>query len=309
VNASFNRRQFLYSGTMALAVSALQPANLFGDLLVKSRSLKKGYMLNTFPGGRKAISILDQFKMLKEAGFDGVEPSSELKPEEVLKARDKTGLAIASVSCGSGTRSFASANPAVREKAVQTLILDLKNAKEYGASSVLVVPGGVSEEVSYAENYLRCQECIRKALPTAEKLGVKMAMENVWNGFLLSPMEAARFVDEFESPAVAWHFDVGNIMSIGWPEHWIRALNKRIAKVHIKEFSREKMNKQGLRAGFAVEYLEGDNNWRDILKAFDDISYKGWFIVEPACGPCKQNVEPIDYLKKVSAQLDKIINC
>ncbi|MDB6028104.1 MAG: sugar phosphate isomerase/epimerase [Verrucomicrobiales bacterium] len=303
----FDRRHFLQLTAAVVTTSALCPLNtLAGERPVK-RSLKKGYMLNTFPGGKKAISVLEQFKMLKEAGFEGVEPSSELDPEEVLKARDATGLTIASMSCGTTTRSFSSANAMVREKAVQALVRELKNAKDYGATSVLVVPGGVSADVSYVENYQRCQECIRKALPTAEKLGVKMALENVWNNFLLSPLEAVRFVDDFKSPWVGWHFDVGNVMYIGWPEHWIRALDKRIAKVHIKEFSRKKMNEQGLRAGFSVEYLEGDNNWARVMKAFDDINYNGWFIIESSCASCKQGMEPMDYLTKVSAELDKII--
>ena len=307
MNNAVNRRRFLELGSRTLAAAALLSGNVFAQESSTKRAFKKGYMLNTFPGGKKSLSVLGQFKLLKEAGFDGVEPSSELDPEEVLQARDATSLAIASVSCGTGTRSFASPKAAVREKATQELIRDLQNAKNYGASSVLVVPGGVSEEVSYADNYKRCQECIRKAIPTAEKLGVKMAIENVWNNFLLSPLEAARFVDEFESPFVCWHFDVGNVLYIGWPEHWIRVLNKRIAKVHIKEFSRKKMNEQGMRSGFAVEYLQGDNNWPRVMKAFDDVAYTGWFIVEPACGPCKQDMQPLEYLKKVSSQLDKII--
>ncbi len=256
------------------------------------------------------MTVLEQFELLKAAGFDGVEPSNELNRDEVLKARDATGLAIAGVSCGTGetgTRAFSSPEPAVREKAVETLIRNLRNAKDYGATSVLVVPGGVSEQVSYVENYERCRECIERALPTAEKLGLKMALENVWNNFLLSPLEAVRFIDDFKSDYVAWHFDVGNIIYVGWPEHWIRALHKRIAKVHVKEFSRKKMTQQGIRSGFAVEYLEGDNNWPSVMKAFDEINYHGWFIVEPACGLCKEGMEPLEYLKKVSAQLDKII--
>jgi hexulose-6-phosphate isomerase len=274
---------------------------------MSQRSLKKGYMLNSFPGGRKSLRVVEQFELLKEAGFDGVEPNSELNPKEVLAARDASGLLIASVSCGNITRSFSSPNAAVRKEAVAAMKEVLGHAKAYGATSVLVVPGGVSEAVTYVQNYERCRECIEALIPTAEKLGVKMALENVWNNFLLSPLETARFIDDFKSDAVGSHFDVGNIIYIGWPEHWIEVLAGRIAKVHIKEFSRKKMNEHGLRAGFAMEYLEGDNDWPEVLKSFDAIHYSGWAIVEPACGPCKQGMEPIQYLKKVSAQLDKII--
>jgi hexulose-6-phosphate isomerase len=169
------------------------------------------------------------------------------------------------------------------------------------------VPGGVDDHVTYTQNYERTQEEIKKAVPLAEKLGVVMAIENVWNNFLLSPMEAARYVDEFKSPAVGWHFDVGNVLYIGWPEQWIRILGNRIQKIHIKEFSRKKMNEQGLRKGFNVEYLAGDNNWPAVMKALDRIGYKGWAIIENACGECKQGAEIEAYLDKVSRQLDQIL--
>ena len=134
------RRRFLQLGSTALAATTLFPGNTFAQDTVKKRALKKGYMLNTFPGGKRSLSVLEQFKLLKDAGFDGVEPSSELDRDEVLKARDATGLVIASMSCGGDTRSFSSANAAVRDKAVQSLLRDLQNAKDYGATSVLVVP-------------------------------------------------------------------------------------------------------------------------------------------------------------------------
>ena len=143
----------------------------------------------------------------------------------------------------------------------------LRDGKRYGASSVLLVPAVVNKEVSYDDAYKRSQAEIRKAIPLAEELGVKIAIENVWNHFLLSPLEAARYVDEFNSPAVGWHFDVGNILNYGWPEQWIRILGPRIQKLHIKEFSRKKRDSQGLWKGFDVKLLEGDNNWPAVMKA------------------------------------------
>ena len=168
-----------------------------------------------------------------------------------------------------------------------------------------MVPGGVSEGVTYAQAYQRVQEELRKAVPLAEELGLKIACENVWNHFLLSPMEAARFVDEFNSPAVGWHFDVGNAIYLGWPEQWIRILGRRIQKLHIKEFSRQKMGEKGLHAGFAVEYLEGDNDWPAVMKAVDDIGYHGWAIAEPAWQP--EDVDPAARLSQISAKLDQIL--
>ena len=272
----------------------------------KKRDFKKGYMLNTFPQG-KNLSMLEKFQMLKDAGFDGVEPNSHSDRKEILEARDKTGLAVASISCGTHTRFFSHPAAGERQKGLDGLKQALQDAKAFGAKSVLVVVGGVDEKISYSENYKRTQEEIRKLVPLAEEVGVVMAVENVWNNFLLSPLEAARYVDEFKSPAVGWHFDVGNMISIGWPEQWIRILGKRIQKIHIKEFSRKKMNEEGLRKGFAVEYLEGDNDWPAVMKALDEVGYKGWCIVEPACGPCKEKISPEEFLKKVSTQLDKIL--
>jgi hexulose-6-phosphate isomerase len=258
-------------------------------------------MLSTFPG--KGL-LMEKFRMLKAAGFDGVEPPSHLNQEEVLKARDETGLAICSVACGVHSRALSHPDSAKRAEAVEGVRQAVRDAKRYGASSVLVVPGVVSEEISYADAFARLQTECRKVLPLAEELGVKLAFENVWNQFLLSPMEAARFVDEFNSPAAGWHFDIGNVMYLGWPEHWIHILGKRIQKLHIKEYSFRKMNEHGLRAGFAVEYLEGDNDWPAVMKALDDIGYEGWGTAEPAWKPA--NAEPAERLKTVAGKLDRI---
>src|SRR5262249_50970615 len=142
------------------------------------------------------------------------------------------------------------------------------------------VPAIVTKEVSYADAYTRSQAEVRKVIPLAEELGVKIAFENVWNQFLLSPLEAARYVDEFRSPAVGWHFDVGNVINYGWPEQWIAVLGKRIQKLHIKEFSRKKRDEEGLWKGFDVKFLEGDDDWPAVMRALDAIGYDGWGIAE-----------------------------
>jgi hexulose-6-phosphate isomerase len=267
-----------------------------------TRQLKKGYMLSSFPGSE--LPILEKFKMLKTAGFEGAEIPSHLDQEEVLRARDKTGLLIPTVASGKVSRPLSDPDPTKRANAVEGVKQALSDAKRYGASSVLLVPGGVTETISYADAYQRNQTELRKVVPFAEKIGVKLAVENVWNNFILSPMEAVRFVDEFKSPAVAWHFDIGNVMYFGWPEQWIHALGKRIHKLHVKEYSRKKMNEHGLRAGFAVEYLEGDNDWPTVMKALDEVGYAGWASAEPAWRP--PNVQPQERLQQISEKLDKI---
>jgi hexulose-6-phosphate isomerase len=226
-------------------------------------------------------SVLEKMKAIKEAGFDGVEMNSHMDQDEVLRARDETGLVIPSV-CGSvhWAKPLSHPDPKVREEGLEGLKQTLRDAKRYGASSVLLVPAVVNKDISYPDAYARSQAEIRKAIPLAEELGVKIAIENVWNQFLLSPLEAARYVDEFNSPAVGWHFDVGNIINYGWPDQWIHVLGKRIQKLHIKEFSRKKRDSQGLWEGFKVQLTEGDNDWPAIMKALDDIQYSGWGISE-----------------------------
>ncbi|HND52981.1 MAG TPA: sugar phosphate isomerase/epimerase, partial [Pirellulaceae bacterium] len=117
---------------------------------------------------------------------------------------------------------------------------------------------------------------IRGVIPRARELGVRIAVENVWNQFLLSPLEAARFVDQFDARAVGWHFDIGNVVNYGWPEQWIRILGKRILKLHIKEFSRKKRDAEGLWKGFDVELGEGDVDWPAVMTALDEVGYSGW---------------------------------
>lgn len=230
-------------------------------------------------------SVLEKMKAIKEAGFDGTEMMSHMDQDEVLRARDETGLVIPSV-CGRDhwAKPLSSPDPKVREEGLEALKQTLRDAKRYGASSVLLVPGVVNKDISYADAYTRTQAEIRKAIPLAEELGVKIACENVWNYFLLSPLEAARYVDEFKSPAVGWHFDVGNVVTYGWPEQWVEILGPRIQKLHIKEYSRKKRDKEGPYKGFDVPLLEGDNNWPVIMAAVDKVGYHGWAITEQPGG-------------------------
>lgn len=301
MNSHFSRRDFLKTSTGALALAALSPNGFSAESPAKKRPLKKAIMLATvgFPG-----TVLEKFKAIKEAGFSGVEPMSHMTVDEVLQGRDETGLEIPSVCCGTHWKeNLASPNPAERERGLEGLKQSLRDAKKYGASSVLFVPATVSKAISYDDAYTRSQEGIRKAIPLAEELGVKIAIENVWNNFLLSPLEAARYVDEFKSPAVGWHFDIGNVLRYGWPEQWIPILGQRILKLHIKEYSREKMQSAGLWKGFDVQYLEGDNNWSKIMKALDEVGYNGWAIAEPAYSNPASDAAG---LKNISERLGKI---
>jgi L-ribulose-5-phosphate 3-epimerase len=298
------RREFLKAS--ALAAVALPPlAGAQGTTVAasKKRQIKKGMMYGSVPG---SLPLMEKFKLLQQAGFEGVEVNSGMDQTEVLRARDATGLVIVSVvDAVHWEKSLADPKPEVREEGLKGLYTALRDAKVYGASSVLLVPAVVNERVSYDEAYTRSVAEIRKGTGLAEELGVKIAIENVWNHFLLSPLEAARYIDEFQSPALAWHFDVGNVVNTGWPEQWIRILGARIHKLHLKEYSRKKRDQEGLWKGFEVEYLEGDNNWPAVMKALDEIGYQGWGTAEPTYWP--GGVDLATRLGQVSRKLDEIL--
>lgn len=295
-----DRRGFVQAAAAALAAGSL-PA--LGSALAAA----------TPKGFKKAVkwgmiqvpnaSVLDKFKLLKELGYDGVEldAPSALDKDEVLAARDETGLPIHGVvDSAHWNDTLSSADPAVRASGVRALEQALRDSKLYGGTTVLLVPGKVERgKVSYADVYQRSQAEIRKVLPLAEELGIKIAIENVWNDFLLSPLEEARYIDEFDSPYVGAYFDVGNVLRYGWPEEWIRVLGKRILKVDIKEFSVAKMRNEGLGKGFGVELLDGDNNWPAVMEAFRDIGYQGWATAEIPGGGRER-------LAKIAGLMDKI---
>jgi len=265
-----------------------------------ARTLKRGIMWGSIGVGK---TIPEKFEAAKLAGFDGVEVMSHLDRKEVLKARDASGLVIPSV-CNALHWKFllSDPDPKVREQGVDALKLSLEDAKAYGADTVLLVPGRVSEAVSYDVCWERTVEEIKKAIPLAEQLNVKIAIENVWNNFLLSPVEAAYYVDQFESKAVGFYFDCGNILVYGWPEQWIKILGNRIAKVHIKEFSRQRADKQGKGAGFGVKLQEGDVKWPAVMKALDDIGYNTWTTIEQGGGGTPEGLKDLcDRLKSIHA--------
>jgi hexulose-6-phosphate isomerase len=295
-----HRREFLMTSAGALALAASAPGAFAAETAAPKRAIKKGIMWGTV--GVKG-SVLEKMKAIKEAGFEGTEMMSHMDQDEVLRSRDASGLAIPSV-CGRDhwEKPLSHPDPKVRAEGLEALKQTLRDAKRYGASSVLLVPAVVTKEITYADAYTRSQAEIRKAIPLAEELGVKIACENVWNQFLLSPLEAARYVDEFKSPAVGWHFDVGNILNYGWPEQWIRILGPRIQKLHIKEFSRKKRDAEGLWKGFDVKLLEGDNNWPAVMKAVDDINYHNWAITEQGGGDSPEGLKDLaDRLGKILA--------
>ena len=292
------RRKFTKNLLLSTAVISSSPIAGFANP-GRENQIKKGIMWGSIGVGE---TIKEKFKYAKQAGFEGIEPMSHLDREQVLEARDETGMKIPSV-CGSlhGRYPLSDPDPSVREKGVDALKHLIEDASVYGADTVLLVPGRVNENVAYDDCWNRSVAEIRKAIPFAARLNITIAIENVWNNFLLSPLEAARYVDQFHSPYVKFYFDCGNFLIYGWPEQWIRILGKRIVKIHIKEYSMKLAHSEGRRAGFRVDLMEGDVNWPAVMKALADIGYNDWAIVEQRGGDTE------DGLADLAHRLGKIL--
>lgn len=268
------------------------------------RTLRKAVMYGMIGEGE---TVVDRFKVLRDCGFEGVEmdsPSS-ISIGEMKEAMEKTGIKIHGlVDSAHWKHPLNHPSPEIRAKGQDALRKCLSDAEKVGAVSILLVPAVVNGEAPYDEAYRLSQEMIRDVLPQAKGSGVRIAIENVWNGFLLSPMEAGQYVDDFGDPAVAFHFDIGNVINFGWPDQWIRILAERIVKLHIKDFSREKRDKQGLWKGFDVELGEGDAGWAKVMAALDDVGYSTapegrWATAEVRGGDRAR-------LKQVSEQMDRL---
>lgn len=293
-----NRRKFIHNSVGAAAMVTLgsaAPGAFAPKKPLNKKSLKFGMI-------KEDMSVLEKFRLVKSLGFDGIELDSpnDLDEKEILEARDKTGLKIPGVVNSVHWRKpMSDPDPAVREECTQSMIHALEKCKLYGGTTVLLVPGVVNENVRYDEAWERSTVEIKKLLPVAEKTGIKIAIENVWNNFLISPMEAAQYIDQFDSKMIGWYFDVGNIVRYGWPDQWVHILGKRILKVDIKEYSRKKQKEEGIWEGFKVELGEGDSDWEKVNKALKAVGYSGWGSAEMAGGGHER-------LKDISQRMDDV---
>lgn len=301
-----NRKDFIKSAAVLAGAAAMTPLASSASVLqgkpAKRVTLKKSLGLGMIKEG---TSLTDKFKIARELGFDGVELNSpvDYTMSEILEAKSKTGIELPTVvNKDHWSSPLSDPDPAVRKKCIDSIAKSLQEVKEMGGDTVLVVPGVVNEKVSYEQAYITSQQAIRELIPYAEKIGMQIALENVWNNFLLSPVEAKRYIDEINHPLVGWYFDIGNVLRYGWPEHWIKTLHSRIMKLHIKEFSRELMNSKGLWEGFKVDLLKGDNNWPVVMKAIREINHQGGWLTAEVNGGDRQR------LKEISTQMDEIIS-
>jgi hexulose-6-phosphate isomerase len=244
------------------------------------------------------LSYADRLKLAREIGFEVLQAPTEpdeRKAEELRKAADGAQIRIDSVmNMDHWKYPLSSSDPAVVEKSLAGMRTSLHNAKLWGADVVLLVPAVLDPKTSYRDAWTRSQREVRKLLPLAEELKVVIAMEEVWNRFLLSPLEMASYIDEFQSPWVKAWFDVGNVVLYGYPQDWIRTLGPRIVKVHLKDFKRNKDSYAWVNLG------EGDIDWPAVREAFAAIHYTGSATVELPAGDEA-------YLRDVSRRVDRLL--
>lgn len=267
-------------------VPAARPATL---------AIKKGLIFTMLPA---TLSVSDRFKLARDTGFEALQAPTEpdqQKAEAMKKAADAAGVRIDSVmNMDHWKYPLSSSDPAVVEKSQTGMRTSLHNAKLWGADTVLLVPAVVNPQTSYRDAWTRSQTEIRKLLPLAEELKIVIAIEEVWNKFLLSPLEMAKYIGEFQSPWIKAWFDVGNVMFYGYPQDWIRTLGKSIVDVHLKDFKRKD-------DGYAwVNLGDGDVDWPAVREAFAQIGYSGSAIVELESGDEA-------YLRDVSRRVDRLL--
>jgi len=291
-DGKIERRSFLKYAATATVATGLLGRSIAARAGKKKTKLRKALQLGMLP---KKLPNADKFKLAKECGFEGIEgyPMEDLTAAEKMgkTARD-AGVPIHSIVYGGWGAPFSDPDPKVIAKGLAGMETALRSAKALGAETVLLVPAIVTETVSYGDAYKRSQEHIRKLLPLAGELGIVIAVENVWNKFLLSPLEFARYVDEFESPWLRAYFDVGNVIIYGYAQDWIRTLGKRIVKIHLKDFKRKGYQWTNL--------LDGDANWTQVRRALDEVGYEGFLTPELRGGDKA-------YLTDLSGRIDRIL--
>jgi L-ribulose-5-phosphate 3-epimerase len=257
--------------------------------------VKKGLVMDMLP---PRLSYAERFKLARDAGFEVVQAPTTPdmhEAEEMKKAADGAGIRMDSVmNMDHWKYPLSSSDAAVVAKSMEGMRTSLHNAKLWGSDAVLLVPAVVNAETSYRDAWTRSEKQIRELLPMAAELKVVIALEEVWNKFLLSPLEMKKYVEEFESPWIKAWFDVGNVVLYGYPQDWIRTLGKSIYKVHLKDFKRKE-------SGYAwVNLGDGDVDWTAVRQAFREVGYSGSVIAELDGGDEA-------YLRDVSKRMDRLV--
>ena len=301
------RRQFLSTAAAtagalaATQATANSTANVDG-LEIKHTTKPRKFLKTLKIGMVKGDGMMNKFKAAKAAGFDGIELDSPgFNVDEINKAIAETGLPVDGSVCSTHWQiTHTSPNAETRAKALRDLQKALRDTHAVGGHTVLLVVG-LGDDGPESEIWPRSIENIRLALPLCAELGIAIAIENVWNKFLYqhdgpnnqTADKFVKYVDELNSPWVGMQFDIGNHWKYGDPAAWIRALGRRVIKLDIKGFSREKNN--------WADITEDDLPWADVRKALDDISFEGWVAAEVGGGD-------VERLTKIAKQIDKALN-
>jgi hexulose-6-phosphate isomerase len=257
--------------------------------------IKKGLVMDMLP---TKLGYADRMKLARDAGFEVVQAPTtpdQHEAEAIKRAADAANIRVDSVmNMDHWQYPLSSGDPTVVEKSLAGMRTSLDNAKLWGSDAVLLVPAVVNAQTPYREAWSRSQAQIRKLLPLAEELKIVIAIEEVWNKFLLSPLEMAAYIREFRSPWIQAWFDVGNVVLYGYPQDWIRTLGKSIVKVHLKDFKRKKDGYEWVNLG------DGDVDWEAVRGAFREIGYAGSAITELDGGDEA-------YLRDVSRRVDRLV--
>jgi hexulose-6-phosphate isomerase len=302
-----SRREFVKSTVAAACAAGVSGGRLAGELIARASEpvtsarastplpIKKGLVFDMLP---TSMSYVDRFKLARDTGFEVVQAPTtpdEHEAEAIKKAADAANIRIDSVmNMDHWKYPLSSSDGAVVTKSMEGMRTSLHNAKLWGSDAVLLVPAVVNPQTTYRDAWIRSQKEIRKLIPLAAELKVVIAIEEVWNKFLLSPLEMKKYIGEFESPWVRAWFDVGNVVLYGYPQDWIRTLGKSVYKVHLKDFKR----KEG---GYAwVNLGDGDVDWAAVRQAFAEIGYAGSAIAELDGGDEA-------YLRDVSRRIDRLL--
>ncbi len=286
---SLARRDFLAATGATLATLAASRSVLAAPAPGKLKKAVKIYMVQ--PGK----TILEKMALLKELGYDGIELDfpGPCSVDDVKKAMHATGLIVPGVvDSVHWNDRLSDPKPETREKGLKALLGALQYSKDIGGTSVLLVPGKVTADAPFRECFDRSVAEIKKAVPTAEKLGIDILIENVWNDFLTDPKTMADFIDACGSKIVGAHFDVGNTLRYSPSHEWVPVLGKRIKKLDIKDWSKDDR-------GFKAKLLEGDADWTKVMAELKKIGYEGWGTAEIPGGDR-------EWLIDVAARMDKI---
>ena len=276
--------------------------------------MKKGINIWSF----RKNSLDEVFSLAKDAGFDGVEVelnetgeitynSTEKELKAVVDKANSYGIELYSLVCGQcWTYLLSDEQESVRNKAKDMVRKQLETAAVLGCKSILTIPGCVNADFAApgkVTDYLTCYENSLNSLlelkKYAEDYKVDIALENVWNKFLLSPVEMRDFIDKIDSEYVGSYLDIGNTLANGYPEHWIRALGSRIKKIHFKDY---RVAAGGLH-GF-VDILAGDVNYPAVMEELEKIGYDGWVTAEMIPS---YNHYPDTIIYNTSNAMDKIL--